>query len=248
MNYYVCVYQVLLLGVLATDMIERRFPNEFNNFIIECSLNVIHFYSKIQILFTNLHNKLSNMIDSDPRFLHIKNFFEKINNIISINVEIIRDGEIVHKCWTDDLKNMTKYPKDYDFIIYSDYNNKSKSNNCINKVIIYNQDKIEHEYQKSDISFILTQLCFGDNQSCKLDLKTDSYNFYVSGNRFTKSFFIYYLKEISKINVEFKDTDKFTLNIIDHDVNKLDVDFTDKKEYILIDKNGYNLSIINHSK
>jgi hypothetical protein len=59
---------------------------------------------------------------------------------------------------------------------------------------------------------------------------------------------MFYLKHYLKLNYEIKDTDKITLKIIDHDVNTINLDFTDKNEAILLEKNSYNLTIINHNK
>ena len=86
----------------------------------------------------------------------------------------------------------------------------------------------------------------GDNEPYKVDLKTDKFNYYLVGNKFTKQFFIFYLKNYLEIK-EIKD-DKVNLKIIDHDINTFEIDFTDKNESIVLEKNGYQLSIINHNE
>ena len=78
-------------------------------------------------------------------------------------------------------------------------------------------------------------------------MKTDEFNFYLVGNSFTKQFFIYYLKQIVKSTEEIKDDDKINLKFIDHDVNTIDLDFTDKNENIILEKTGYKLSNLNIS-
>jgi hypothetical protein len=78
-------------------------------------------------------------------------------------------------------------------------------------------------------------------------LKTEEFNFYMIGNRFTKQFFIYYLTQILKISEEIKDDDKFSLKIIDHDVNTIELDFTEKNENIILEKTGYKLSNLTQS-
>ena len=87
----------------------------------------------------------------------------------------------------------------------------------------------------------------GDNSSYKIDLKTDEFNFYIIGNSFTRQFFVYYLKQILKINEEIKDDVIFSLKIIDHDVNTVELDFIDKNEGILLEKSGYKLLKLTHS-
>jgi hypothetical protein len=74
-------------------------------------------------------------------------------------------------------------------------------------------------------------------------LKTDEYNFYIVGNRFTKQFFQYYLTEILKIT---ESVDNFSLHIIDHEVNTVDLDFADENNHILLEKTGYKVSIVNN--
>ena len=63
------------------------------------------------------------------------------------------------------------------------------------------------------------------------------------GNKFRKHFFQYYLTEILKIT---ENTDKFSLHIIDHEVNTVDLDFSDENDHILLDKTGYKVSILNN--
>jgi hypothetical protein len=50
------------------------------------------------------------------------------------------------------------------------------------------------------------------------------------------------LTEILKIT---ESDDKFSLHIIDHLVNKVELDFSDKNDHILLEKTGYKLSIAN---
>jgi hypothetical protein len=69
----------------------------------------------------------------------------------------------------------------------------------------------------------------------------------VVGNSFNKQFFVYYLKQILKISEEINDDDKFSLKVIDNDVNTVELDFTDKNESILLEKNGYKLLNLNDS-
>jgi hypothetical protein len=63
------------------------------------------------------------------------------------------------------------------------------------------------------------------------------------GNKFRKHFFQYYLTEILKMN---ESTDDFSVHIIDHDVNNVELDFSDENDHILLEKTGYKLSIANN--
>ena len=61
------------------------------------------------------------------------------------------------------------------------------------------------------------------------------------GNKFSKSFFRYYLQNILKINKEYLENSKFSVKIIDNDVNIVEFDFTEKNETILLEKNSYKI-------
>jgi hypothetical protein len=131
-----------------------------------------------------------------------------------------------------------------DFMIYS-WLDDTKS--CVNKKLVYDLKEPLSFSEISDIKFFLVELKIGENNSHKIELKTDEFNFYVVGNSFNKQFFIYYLKQILKISEEIKDDDKFNLKILDHNVNTIDLDFTDKNENIILEKTGYKISNLNIS-
>jgi hypothetical protein len=225
----------VLIGVFLADFLERRFPKEFNNVITDLTLNVIYLYSKLQIYLSKINKKFNNYIASNPRLLEFKNKLDSVIGPSKIMVtEFIKNGELLDIIETDD--------KTFDFGIISIFDNEKI---YINKKIIYNKDEKIEPIERSDISFMLVELLVGGN-TYKINLKTDDYNFYLVGNKFTKDFFIYYLKFYLKIKDPIDERDKITLKIIDHDVNTFTIDFTDKNESITLDKNGYNLSIINH--
>ena len=47
---------------------------------------------------------------------------------------------------------------------------------------------------------------------------------------------------------DIKSDTQMTLKIIDHDVNRIEINFTDKNESILLEKNGYKLLIPNDNQ
>ena len=61
---------------LFLDMLERRFPTEFKNFMISASYNSIYYFSKLQILVGQTTRKLDAFIENNPSLLEIK---QKIN-------------------------------------------------------------------------------------------------------------------------------------------------------------------------
>jgi len=230
----------IFIGLLVGDMIERRFPDQSRKMFMEISFNCIYLFSKFQIFTFKIYHISNKFIETNPALLKIKNeLITIINNIISK----INDN--------NNINNKTQYVKhgilhnhsinDYDFIIGNDNINQS----CVVKKIFYGKKYQDTTPELSDIKFMLIEFKVGENQSYKIDLKTEYYNYYVIGNRFTKDFFIFYLKHYLQFN-HINDTDKCSLKIIDHDINKIELDFTDKNESILLEKTGYKLSITNH--
>jgi hypothetical protein len=149
---------------------------------------------------------------------------------IKNSIDFVLNGKVIFS--TTILTPDIDHPKHYDFIIYSD--GKSINKKLLTEASV---DK-KYDYEMSDIRFILVELKIGDN-TYKIDLKTDNYNFYVVGNCFTKNFFIYYLTEILKPTQQLDNDNKFIIKIIDHTVDTFEFEFTDKNESILLEKNGY---------
>ena len=230
----------LLIGLLFIDMLERRCPDEFKNCMINLSYNMVYIYSKAQILFIRFNTNINKFIDNNESLLKIKNYVNSLMECKSSKLEIykfIKDGKETEFY---DFNSENKP----DFLLFSWPGEDKK---CINKKIIYSNE-CANISEVSDIKFMLVELKIGEINSHKIDLKTDKFNFYIVGNAFTKQFFIYYLKQILKINEEINNNDKFSLKIIDHDVNNITLDFTDKNESITLEKTSYKVNIVNQYK
>ena len=230
-----------LIGILFVDMIERRFPDEFKNFMVSLSYNVIYIYSKAQILFMKYNKKINEIIESNPSLLKIKNDFNLLIQSTKYRVnklEFIKNGNLIENKSTD-----------YDFAIYSDL----KINTiCENKKIFQNNQQLTEDYEISNIQFMLIVLLVGEKKTFKITLKNEKYNFYVVGNILSKDFFTYYLKNIHADKFDLTEEsikeDKITIKIIDHDVNKIEFYLTDKNDHIIIEKTSYKLNIVNHQE
>lgn len=229
----------ILIGLLFLDVLERRFPTHFKDFLISVSYNSIYYFSKLQILIMKSKNTLNIFIESNPTLFKIK---ENLNTFISkpethkVIRYYVKDSKLYN---LSDING-----NEPDFMILSWLTNNTK---CANKKITYNKDDFSIS-ENSNIKFLLIEIKIGDTNCIKIDLKTDEFNYYLVGNKFTKDFFIFYLKHYLHFNNEIKDTDKISVKIIDHDVNNINLDFTDENESIVLDKNSYNLSITNHNK
>ena len=224
----------ILIGSLFFDMLERRYPTEFKNTLIQTSMNLIFIYSKLQIHLIKINKKIYDFIESNSTLLKIKNEFDAImksrNNGVMMT-EFFKDGKIVN----DETNNI-------DFAINSWFDN---DKNIINKQIVFNLNNPISVPECSDMKFILVELIIGENKY-KIDLKTDNFNYYIVDNEFNKQFFIFYLKHHLKVIENINSDTQMTLKIIDNNINELKIDFTDRNEYILLEKNGYKLEITNH--
>ena len=226
-----------ILAILLNDYLKRIYPDKYQELIVSISYNLIYLYSKAQILYMNLIRVVNKKIEENPNLLKLRNDLDLLlkpkSGIITM-LDYIKNGNSV---------NITS-DTECDFMIYSWLDN---TKNCVNKKLVYDLKEPLSFTEVSDVKFLLIELKVGENNSHKIDLKTDEFNFYLVGNSFTKQFFIYYLKQIVKSTEEIKDDDKINLKFIDHDVNTIDLDFTDKNENIILEKTGYKLSNLNIS-
>ena len=226
-----------ILAILLNDYLKRNYPDKYQELIVSISYNLIYLYSKAQILYMNLIRVVNKKIEENPNLLKLRNDLDLLlkpkSGIIITMLDYIKNGNSVDKG-----------NNECDFMIYS-WLDDTKS--CVNKKLLYDSKEPLSFSEVSDIKFFLVELKFGEKNSHKIELKTDEFNFYVVGNSFNKQFFIYYLKQILKISEEIKDDDKFNLKILDHNVNTVELDFTDQNESILLEKTGYKLLNLNIS-
>jgi len=236
----------LLYIMLFADVLERRFPEEFKRIMIELSYTCIYAFSKLQIIFGKANVTINKYIETNPTLAKIKdnvNSFLKKETGFPISQVWIKDGKPINIIQRDG-ERVDKY-NDFDLQIVSWY---SETDKCVNKKIVYKNDKQDDIVLSgsSDIKFMLLEIQIGENANAyKIDLKTDEFNYNLVDNRFTKQFFIYYLKEYSKVTAEINEDTKLTLKLIDHDVNSIHIDFTNNNEYIELEKNSYKTSITN---
>lgn len=224
----------LLIGLLVADMMERRFPEESRKYFMEFSFNCIYLFSKFQIFTFKIYNASNKLIESNQTSLKIKNeIISLINNILSqINNNNNKSKIQYVKCGV-----LYDYLVDNcDFIISNNTNE-----GCVTKKIFYENNNLNSDHELSNIRFMLLEFKVGENIAHKIDLKTEYYNYYVIGNKFTKDFFQFYIHYHLNVNDPINNNDKCSIKLLDHDVNKIELNFTDKNESIMLEKNGYQL-------
>ena len=219
--------RTILFATLLNDYVKRTYPKKYEDFLVTASFNAVYAFSVIQIKIKQAQNYILN---SNPRLSELLETYNKTR--IKNSIDFVLNGKVIFS--TTILTPDIDHPKNYDFIIYSD--GKSINKKLLTEASV---DK-KYDYEMSDIRFILVELKIGDN-TYKIDLKTDNYNFYVVGNCFTKNFFIYYLTEILKPTQQLDNDNKFIIKIIDHTVDTFEFEFTDKNESILLEKIGYKM-------
>ena len=233
----------LLYIMLFADVLERRFPTEFQNFLVSISYNCIYLFSRLQILLSQTNARINTYIDSNPRLLKIKNdvkeFITPYRAGIPVMQEFIRNGKPIQLF----KKGNTDDDNDYDFGTVSYF---SDVDNCINTRIVYKGDSSDGVAlsNTSNIKFILMELIIENDKTFKIDLKTDHYNYNVVGNKLTSKFFIYYLRK--HLNVEDEELlakleEDVVVKIIDHKIDTVEIKFEkdSPNDFIEIQKEGY---------
>ena len=225
--------RTILFATLLNDYVKRTYPKKYEDFLVTASFNAVYAFSVIQIKIKQVQRYILN---ANPGLTKLLETYNKTR--IKNTIDFILEGKIIFS--TTILTPDIDHPKNHDFIIYSD----SKT---INKKLLTEVSVDEnYDYEMADIQFMLVELKIGNN-TYKIDLKSDNYNFYVVGNCFTKKFFVYYLTEILKPTQQFDNDNKFIIKIIDHNVDTIEFEFTDKNESIILEKIGYKLLNISNN-
>jgi hypothetical protein len=233
LSFIANLLRTILFATLLNDYVKRTYPKKYEDFLVTASFNAVYAFSVIQIKIKQVQRYILN---ANPGLSKLLETYNKTR--IKNTIDFILEGKIIFS--TTILTPDIDHPKNHDFIIYSD--SKSRNKKLLTEVSVDEN----YDYEMSDIQFMLVELKIGTN-TYKIDLKCDSYNFYVVGNCFTKKFFVYYLTEILKPTQQLDNDNKFIIKIIDHDVNSIDFEFTDKNESIMLEKNGYKLLNISNN-
>jgi hypothetical protein len=236
------------------DFLKRQYPESYEWIIIYGTHKIIYFVSSIQLLSKKINNYfvpiLRNKLSQIPLINNLfvnndkndNNDNDNNDNNDELNVEFIRNGNIIHLANINEIKNeqltCLNLPFEYDFMIYSKYDVSAKIDN---KIIFYRfPNNEEYDYEKSKIKFILSEFIIGD-KSIKVDFKSDTYNYYLENNVFEQRFLKYFIKkyyfdEIKDIENMEASLDSMILKIIDHNASTETFDY---KNILKFDKNNY---------
>jgi hypothetical protein len=235
------VIKTSLIWVLLDDYLQRNYKIEYDNFKIQISFQFVYYFSKIQLFCIKMKNKLSIIINNND---NLKNILDTINNKSKIDnnkIEIIqfKNGNLHIKKYTNE--NQGYFDDDNNSLYIFSVN----ENNFTNYIISRGQ-KIPEKHEVSNTKFIMVELQLNDSKF-KIDLHTETQNYYNVENILDKDFFLYYMfinlhnyKEITYDDV-LDSIENGIVKIIDENVNSLEIHFN-KNENITILKNGFNVN------
>jgi hypothetical protein len=218
------------IGFILNNFIKEQYPNEYiiyknlmTNLFFNVSYNCIYFYSKCQIFLFKIKKFIYSTINSNTI---IKSIIDDIN-------------QLKFYFYNLDLENYNidyyiDYCDGYDFYIHN-----YPVNNTVNRHICFS-DNNNLINENSDIKFMLVEFKIGEKKF-KIDLKTNIFNYYLVNNKFTKEFFIYYIKKHINTDETINNSDKCLLQIIDHNVNNIELEFVNKDDSILLEKSDYKI-------
>ena len=227
LQYIKTLCKYATFAFLANDYFKNNYTEAYNTMITHGGFYLIHMYSKIQILCDKLPISLPIIL------IQLFN-----NSSRGSEVEFIQDGHVQFvgtkdefvkkdiKCWND---------IDYDFIIYSNYD---EVNKITNKIIFTKiPDENDFNYTISNVKFVLVEVEM-NNKIIKIDFKTDTYNYYIVDNVISEKFLEYFIKKYyphEKIRFQ-QPFCEMKLKILDHNVEKQEFD---SKTTLQINKDDY---------
>jgi len=211
-----------------------------HNYTINIFYNLLYIYSIIQIKVI----KIKQIVE--PYYSLV---YEIVNDILIENSIISKDNikTVVSFYCNGNLLKLTEYsfpcnqiftsnlvkPDNCDLITIEDLltNESSQVNiTCVNTI----SENIN--FSISNIKFLSFECLYNDTYY-NIELKTSKYNFYMNETIIDKHFIKYYLKNILNIKYEINDNHFiYTLNLIDHNVNCLQLTELDT---IIIKQNNY---------
>lgn len=231
------VLKTVFFIVIGNDYLKRNYPDEHEAFIINISYNAIYLFSKCQIFAHKANNKLAEFTSNSPIIKQIVDIIYKKaveqNELYKIN-EL---GETIVNYFDD---SSFKYNMAYTYI-FADNENKT-DDGCVNMMMLHTYP-FSTIYELSDVKFLLLEVKVNDN-TYKIELKTENYNYYLVNNVLDKKFVVYFLKHYHNQDLSQDDINslnkmkKVDIKLIDNNVHVKEYELTDDKN-ITIKKDEY---------
>ncbi len=251
---YVLVYSYSFCQIFLNKIIKISSP-----YVQSIRDNVCKILVKYNIISDKLLNNMNNLNKTN---LNTITNNDGVNSIavedIKTIISFFNEGDLIKKqelsTMFNDLAELEVFQdkndneNDYDLItitIISKNEDNINSNilTVVNIITVVNKQTPTHPYsfELSNIKFIA---CYvkQDDISYTLDLCKDNTNYYIVGNVINCAFIKYYLKNVLNVTIDNNIPFKYTLEIMDHNVNMI---YLTEKDDIVIHKDDY---IVNNSK
>jgi hypothetical protein len=176
---------------LSTSIVNEKYPGFYKQVVVGIAYNVIRLYSKAELFYRNNIKSLT-LINKDEFVSFIS------NNTIVVVLE------------KDEILNLEECPE-YDFIMYEDSKN--------NRSFMYDLYEEGVVCEKTDYTFVLFEVII-DEETYKIELKSETYNYYVVGNVFNKTIISYLLKTYFDLD----DVTEYKVRLLDHNVESIEFD------------------------
>jgi hypothetical protein len=184
-------YNMCMLLYLTTSIVNKNYPGFYKQLAVGVAYNFIRLYSKAELFYKN--NIKSLQINNTNEFI---TFIDNNTSVLVLEA--------------DEVLKLDKFP-DCDFIIYQDAENNFSFSNELYEGSL--------ECEVTDYTFMLIEVLVGE-ETYKLDLKTDDYNFYVVGNVFNQTIVCYLLKKFYDLD----DVTQYHVKILDNNVESIEFD------------------------
>jgi len=203
--------------------------------ITTASYNCIYYFSVGQINYNKyLRPYVYQLFES---FLSYIGYNEQPHFTPELTYSFYKHGSTIQtgKTFADILE-----PKDYDLFIVNKTNYDLKSNIYFTNYICSNKIVKESQFIESSIKFLNIVLNY-NGTPYEIKFKHDEYvhaNYYIVDNMIDKAFFMYYLSNYHKShNIDFTKFN-YTLQLLDHNVNSLNLD---ESQAIIIKQDDYEI-------
>ena len=236
LSAFCTIFKTGVFLLLLNDYVKRTYPEKYESLLVEIPLKLIYLYSNCQIIYGKLQRKANEFIDNNPQVKKVINDIYKLGGTEALEIEYIINGEVFAKYNRNPTLSDVTVHEDAMFI-FSDLTTNEQR---VNKKIL--QSDINFNYKISNIQFILLELKLvfksgGSNENTyKIVLKTEEYNYYIVNNILDSKFFKYYLRKYYSDMVTSEtlaNVEKINVKLIDQDVNIKTFDLTEENGIIL---------------
>ena len=209
----------LFIGIIYYSSTNKAIPNYLLNLSYSISYNSIYYYSKLQLSFMKTQNAVTSYVKDVPFLNNLLTYMKSDSNL--------------------DIYTYTNVSSD--LTICSKFN---EEQNLDYKVILHykpDNEKIKYiEYSKleqADYKFIMTEITV-DDKKIVVHFTNDKYNYLIVHNKLDNDFINYFLKTHYNELVKDLEIEKYTIKIIDYNVNIIEFDNT---QSLLINKTDYEI-------